>query len=307
MDNYYKNNALIFLILSAIIIFVFVFFQVKPSDIKNNPDTVKENAETKTQQTEWQQFTEKIKKNRIVNIKINPMMNFSGMSADEILSLRKKAVNNSVLFSSLKDYEPNPDVFQIEGGAQWISAHEISCNGVGKPTIGNGDSRESVGILNPELMFYLQILNLELSKRHIRCGKEDYLIPYKVTYSPKLNEITVYIDYFSFSSKTNFYYVSLHNANAHDLGYGFAYAENHENIKFLNEPNFSDIIAETYGFYHRGFSCEHPDGCNNYSPYQAEYDFNITKLPASLSIKLWKERPSSPEQPADLNYKMIFK
>lgn len=305
MNEDEKKNIIFFVILAAAIIFVFLFFRV-PQQNENSSDT--NNSVPKENRENLRAKPEKADMPKIItNIKINPMMKFSGMNRDEILALRKKAVNNSVLFSSLTDYQPSPDVYQTDDGYPWIGAHEISCNGL-TPDIGEGDSRESIGILNPELLFYIDILPFEFSQKNITCGKEDYSIPYKLIYDPQFNRISGYVDYYSIGSKAKaFYPVYFHDANARDLGYNFVYADNTENIKFMNEQNISNTVVQTKGFYHRGSSCGLPDGCNNYSPYEPAYGFRLTKLPAKINLKLWKEQPSSPFQPADINYTIIFK
>ena len=305
MNEHDKKNIIFFVILAAIIIFTLIFF--KTSSAGKNPRN--NSAPENITKTELQHVkSEKANMPKVItNIKINPMMKFSGMNKDEILALRIKAVKNSSLFSSISDYKPNPDIYQIDDGYPWIGAYEISCNGM-TPNIGEGASRESAGILNPELLFYIDIPDFGFSKKNIPCGKEDYMIPYKLVYDPEFNKITASVDYYSLGSKSKaFYPIYFHDANAHDLGYNFVYADITKNIKFLNEQNISNTVVQTKGFYHRGFSCELPEGCNNYSPYEPTYGFRLTKLPAEINLKLWKKQPSSTSQSADINYTMIFK
>lgn len=281
------------LVLIAFIIAMFVTF-VKDSFIESKhrmsePPAVEQQSEN------------------IVNIRITPMREFSGMSAEEVLNLRKNAVKNSVVFSSIKNYKPNPDVYQIEDGLQWISAYEISCNGSeNNPDIGRGDSRESVGILNPEMMFHIIVASLKSKERNY-CSDADYLIPYKLTYNPKTNTINSFINYTAFRDKhQSFRNIVPGDANAHDLGYNWVYADLSNNIRYKYDDNISNRIIQTKGFYHRGYACGLPEGCNNYSPYEQGYEFYLTDLPAMINIKLWKSKPLTKNQKAELNYRMIF-
>ena len=242
-----------------------------------------------------------------VNINIEPLEEFSGLSAKDILDMRTEAVKSSPLFVNRKDYTPNPDVFRIEDGLQWISAHQISCNGTeNNPDIGKGPSRESLGVLNPELMFYITVPGFKFSKRNIPCGKEDYMLPYKANYTPKDNTIHVFIKYANLKQKLGYFgNIVIVDANAHDLGYNFVYADNTSNVLFYVDK-FDKEIIKTRGYYHRGYACGLHEGCNNYSPFETGYQFYLTDLPAKLHIKLWNQQPTYTSQEADLNYEMIF-
>jgi len=86
----------------------------------------------------------------IQDIKIRPMTKLSGLSREEIFSLRKKYVQESLIFGNLKNYSPNENVYKIEDNLPWISAQEIVENGVNNnPNIGVGNSRHSLNINNP--------------------------------------------------------------------------------------------------------------------------------------------------------------
>lgn len=244
----------------------------------------------------------------LVNIPVRHMVKLSGMSKAEVLALRKKAVSSSFLFANNTNYVPSSEVFQIDDGLQWIGAHEVSCNGAdNNPSIGEGDSRESVGILNPELMLYLNVPNYLFAKGEMGCSEVDYLIPYKITYSKETKTINAHINYTAFKEKNKvFYGIVLEDANAHDLGYNYVKATHTRNVRFKEQNNFSTDVIQARGFYHRGGSCGLPEGCNNYSPYESAYHFYLTALPASIDVKLWKKEPFMPSQQADLNYRLIF-
>ena len=77
------------------------------------------------------------------------------MSRAEILNLRRRAVLTSPIFSNM-DYEPNPEVFRIADGMPWISLDgALHFNKIPIEKRSEGLSRESIGILNPELLYYI--------------------------------------------------------------------------------------------------------------------------------------------------------
>ena len=247
------------------------------------------------------------KNDEVVNINIEPLEEFSGLSVNEILKMRTEAVKSSPLFVNRTDYEPSQNVFRIEDGLQWMSAHQLSCYGTNNnPDIGKGPSRESVGILNPELMFYNSVLGFNFSERNIACTKDDYLLPYKANYTPANNTIHVYLRYKPLKEKLGYFgNIDISDANAHDLGYNYVFADSTSNIRFKVDK-FDKEIIKTRGYYHRGYACGLQEGCNNYSPYETGYEFYLTDLPAKLHIKLWNQEPATTMQEADLNYEMIF-
>lgn len=238
---------------------------------------------------------------------LRDMQPFSGLSKNEILQKRTDAVRRSIVFGDA-DYTPSPAVFQIEDGAPWIGAYEVSCNGTDRsPDIGAGASRESLGILNPELLFYVLIPSFGFKYKGGYCSPVDYLAPYSVDYDAVARTITARIDVTSFYRKNGYYsVVILADANARDLGYRYAFATQADNIVFKDGSNLSTRIIATAGFYHRGGSCGKSGGCNNYSPYERGYHFNLADAPASLTVKLWKDRPSDERQPADMTYRLLF-
>ena len=271
----------------------------------NKPKPVRTNREnTPYKQIELNDYD---KNKEVVNINIEPLEELSGLSAKEILNMRTEAVKSSPIFVNRQDYIPSPEVFLIEDGLQWISAHQVSCYGTNNnPDIGKGKSRESLGILNPELMFYITVPGFNFSKRNMSCGKEDYMLPYKANYTPKDNTIHVFVKYSNLKQKLDYFgNIVIVDANAHDLGYNYVFADSTSNIRFKVDK-FDKEIIKTRGYYHRGYACGLQEGCNNYSPFETGYEFYLTDLPAKLHIKLWNQEPVSTSQEADLNYEMIF-
>lgn len=247
-----------------------------------------------------------------ITVDLSELEEFSGLSRSEIIRKRYEAVMSSPLYEFLdEDYSHNPDVFQIQDQAPWISAHEISCYGMrGNKNISQGPSRESLGILNPELLLHLEILSYQFDKTGNGCSEVDYLIPCLVTYDEDNKRIKAYIDYSSFLKKNkSLYNISLMDANAHDLGYNYVFATTEDKDKLIwkSPENVTTSIIQTQGYYHLGLNvCQEIGGCNNYSPSQPGYDFHLSALPLELHFKLWKERPTSADNEADFNYHLIF-
>ena len=253
-----------------------------------------------------------------VSFFLSDLQEFSGLSADTILLKREVAVETSPLFELLgKVYSPNPKVFQIEDKAPWISAYEISCYGMdGNYNIDKGPSRESLGILNPELLLHLEVLNYAFYNKGKECSPVDYLIPYTASYDPDKKLITARIDYSAFLQKNKSYYnASLMDANARDLGYNYVFAveapqeadETSSRFLWKEARNVTNTVIQTGGYYHLGKNvCQEIGGCNNYSPPQPGYEFYVKKLPAELHFKLWKNLPSSVDDAPDISYHLIF-
>jgi len=155
-------------------------------------------------------------------------------------------------------------------------------------------------------MYYIVVPSFEFGKKGIECSKDDYALPYRAYYTKSDNTIHAHIKYKPIKDKKGYFSnIVIADANAHDLGYNYAFANNTSNIRFKVDKFTSEPIT-TRGYYHRGFACRLQDGCNNYSPYETGYEFYLNDLPAKLNIKLWNQRPQTVSDTADLNYEMIF-
>ena len=240
-------------------------------------------------------------------IYLNSMSELSGLSKAEILDIRKKAVNNSIIFSDIKNYEPNSDVYKIQDNLPWISAYEISKNGTEKNlNIGVGASRHSTMIKNPEIL--LGYIIPEYNFKNIEPDEVEYFFPKKITWDEKSKTIKIYFDYTSFIKRHNYSNITVYtdDTNARDLGYNWIYCTKKEGAMFNAVNNISKVPYKLKGYYHRGFACGLESGCNNYSPMQSEMIFKIISKNAILKFKFWKNKPFTPLQKADINYEMHF-
>lgn len=248
----------------------------------------------------------------IVNVPINQMTDLTPMSKEEILNLRKKMVKNSTVFSKIKNYSPNPDVYRIEEGLPWISAYEITKYGTkNSEDIGKGPSRSSMLINNPELLigFLIPEYNFE---EYARGDKEpnyiDYLFPKKITWDEKSKTIRAYFNLRKLLRRRSDYTITFYadDTNARDFGYNWAWCEKNFGAEFLSENNITVEPQEIYGYYHRGYACGVEGGCNNYSPHQNNLYFNLKTPDTFLRFKFWKKKPFSKNQKADIYYEMWF-
>lgn len=250
--------------------------------------------------------------NEVVNIPISPLKELSGLSKAEILKLRTDAVNTSPIFSDMS-YEPSPEVFKIDDGMPWISVYSaLNWAKATDEQKARGVSRDSAGILNPELLYYVSATQGQNADVHYVVLYKDFdFLPYKAEYNPATKTITVHIKN-DRVEHGRYQTISLADANAHDLGYNYAYMNSYNNIGFYTEKNYRNNslksgIKRITGWYMHGPACGLPGGCNNYAPYWQYYnEFYLDGLPASINIKLWKNKPENVNQDADINYQMIF-
>ncbi|MBQ8847507.1 MAG: hypothetical protein IJ003_01015 [Candidatus Gastranaerophilales bacterium] len=243
-------------------------------------------------------------------IKINPMTKLSGLSRKDIFAQRKKYVNSSLVFSHLKNYSPNEDVYRIEDDLAWISAYEIAKNGVkNNPNVGLGDSRHSISINNPELLlsFIVPQFNEGIDKNNF--STTSYFHPTKILWNKKERTIEAFFDITAFKKHhPKFQEVTMYpdETNARDFGYNWVYAPESMGLFFKDrQNNIERRLYRMQGYYHKGYSCGLKEGCNNYSPYQEDMVFTIIDT-GYLKLKLWKNKPLSVLKNADMTYIMHF-
>ena len=256
----------------------------------------------------------------VIEIKVNPMECFSGKTRQEIYDIRKKYVAESIFKSD--NYEPSDKVFGgIQDGKPWRSIFtEFCCYSYSKQTETKGYSEESRFIDNPALLvavksgWYYYIDKFEKGDtEHSKCfSSMSYFMPDKITYCKNKRLITVYYDYIhNFRMPPVSLYLT--TINAQDFGYNYGkMVKNGDLIFFQPKDNISTRVYEFQDFIHTGNSCGVPGGCNNASPYIRGYDFYPTisdtaRRPVNIDIKLWKQKPKSDEDEADMNYRIVFK
>jgi len=242
-----------------------------------------------------------------VSIDIQPPVELDWKSKSEVLQLRATAVQqHTELLAS--EYVPDEYVFgQIVDGLPWWGMEGQYFYGNGERSIA-GPSEESRFILNPYLLvaasFYgwLQgrIAETELSTYPLTCH------PHDLRWWPREARAEVTYDAECVNKGQNYTFVLIaYNARDFNLNYIFVSYQDSLNI---TKPEIPTVPLANPQFIHQGNSCGYPGGCNNMSPYTPEIEgLEITELPAQVIIWLWKRKPASPEQTADMTFVLHFR
>ena len=240
-------------------------------------------------------------------IPVRGLVALSGASRQAVFDLRKEAVSQSPF--AQENYKPLEAVFgDIVSGKPWYALS--LCRGKDHaPT--EGPSEETRFINNPTALVAVQPYVIYINDMSYEwCFKDDYnTLIQKITFDGPHKEITVtYLDL----PDINAHYL-LNGINARDLGYPFVYVDlGHSTYKisFPHTPNAATDVYEFRDFLHVGGSCGVEGGCNNGSPYQPEAEFDRpakkSSAPREIYLKLWKERPSSPQDEPDLVERIII-
>ncbi len=232
-------------------------------------------------------------------IPVNGTTALSYKSKQEVFEARKKYVSESLF--AYPGYEPSDKVFgQIEDGKPWISISMGRKNGISET---DGLSEESRFINNPSLLVAADYSHITMSADE----RYNYLnaMPSSIKYNKEENLIEVI--YPNMHVRGNY---DLNGLNARDFGYKYALLDNDKskNVKMKEYSNISNTIVEFKNFIHTGKSCGVSGGCNNGSPYQPMliFEYPDQSLEVVLYIKLWREKPSNYNAPADINEKITI-
>lgn len=234
---------------------------------------------------------------------INPVSDYDDLSKEDIYSLRKRYVAQSLF--AYDGYEPSDEVFgQIESYKPWYGLTYSGCiaSAIGTEKVFAGPSEESRFVNNPNMLVGVANGSKRAPLEHPACFDKDFwAMPVSMSYDSDTKTVTAVYD-FRYKG-----YYSLNGINARDLGYRYVYAEKSDNFIFRNEPNITGDVFEFVDFIHLGGSCQYKDGCNNGSPRQDYLNFTFNDYPAELKLKLYRNRPKSFKQAADINYRIIFR
>ncbi len=250
---------------------------------------------------------------------VNPPSEYNNLRKDEIYSLRKAYVKDSLFDTD--DYEPNERVFgQIQDYKPWWGSQKcrpLNYSGDYHESI-EGESKQSIQINNPNALVGLSspYIPWDVEENADFCNSEySRFIPKALKYSKKDNLIVAEYEvskefpniYVNISGKGYRYPIQLSGLNALDFGYKYIYAFDTKNI----DMTYSDNITQTPGMFrdyiHVGGSCGYEGGCNNISPMQNDKMISVKALPAEINLKLWKKQPHDKYSKADMYYRIIFK
>lgn len=250
-------------------------------------------------------------------LEINPPVDLNFLDRESVFALRKEYVSRS-LFAK-EDYKPedSPVLSGIQSEKPWVGLFSEGKYLSKKFKINQGVSEESRFLNNPNVLVGLAISTVQT------CAKDEdnpalTTLPKKLSWVPDLKTVVVEYnlsDYYKVAlcegQRTRKHEFRLTGINARDLGYPFVYANELENITFLNEGNISSSPAELSDYIHTGGACGLEGGCNNGSPYQPNLVFYLNRLPekakTSMRLKLWKKAPLNALAPADANLLMLFR
>lgn len=285
-------------------------------DYKKLKEIEKAEAIKKEQLRIEKQKAEAEKKARLIKIPFNEPQNLNNKYKEEILLLRKIAVFKSIFGD--KQYNPSYEVFgQIESNKPWNSMRQCRYDSTGLSHIA-GPSEEGRYIENPALLVGVEYGFYGHSCEERKTYELPYSKPESITYDKKEKEIEVVYGGLPYCTANGTHY-GFKGLNARDLGYKYVYIDKEKStfdLNFVEKINASNSIHEFQDFIHVGGSCGHKEGCNNASPDQPPLNFyypctsrdNQKIIPnKTIYIKLWKNRPNSPQDKPDMTEKIVFK
>jgi hypothetical protein len=300
----------------ALIIAIMIFTIVKPA-IDNNKILNVDNKVNQNLPTE-NKINQNLNTNdEIVQLKVNLPTELNYKRKDEIYSIRRSYVKNS-LFAT-KNYQPNENVFgAIEDYKPWwgnIRCKQLNHKSDNSENI-KGTSQQSIQINNPDALVGLKSIYLMYDRHNNNFCSSDYarFIPQSLKYSQNNNliiaEYGVSRDflntYVQVDGEKRRFPLQLSGLNALDFGYKYVYAFDTKNIEMVNSENITQNVGEFIDFLHTGGSCGYNGGCNNLSPMQNDKMITVEYLPAEINLKLWKNQPVTPYQKADMYYRIKF-
>ena len=248
-------------------------------------------------------------KNRI-SVKINPLTDFNYKSKSEIYAVREKFVQQSIFKN--KNYKPNEEVFgDMATGMPWVSIMYQNYETDRKhPHFGL--SEESRFINNPSGLVMLNMdADILVNEKIVSAANVSatttkdiknsmLLLPESITYIKNKNTVLIKysINTFFYSLKDTvknnrqYYKVfCLDCLNARDFGYNWIFAYDSKNISF-NENSVKDKAVELKNKIALVKYENEEYGVNNSIMNSKELFFGIISLPASINLKLWKNKPN---------------
>jgi hypothetical protein len=242
-----------------------------------------------------------------IPIPINPLMKFDGYTKRQICDLRKSEVARHPEIVS-DEYQPDDRVFRlIEDGKPWWGLEGIYFYGDGMQGIA-GLSEESRFIPNPYLLVGLR--ESVSNRGHQPDGSIGYFpTPRDLSWNASGASAHVVYDVSShFDFTVNHHYPS-QNAhelefvlyNADDLGFKY-FSLDPAKSRGVQQEASAGIPAPMRQFIHCGGSCGYPGGCNNMSPFAPEFMIQVPVLPAKAVLKLWKAKPETADDSADMTF-----
>jgi hypothetical protein len=256
-----------------------------------------------------------------VEIPLTPLADFNFKPKAEILSMRKTEVMKHADLLKGK-YVPNDAVFgQITDRRPWWGTIGQAYYGAGAKSI-TGQAIQSQYILNPFLLAGLfstpslpkdKVSEADLTRKSYPTSYQASGLRWWPAQSKA--EVTYAISSYKSQMCSLFGYTSyditgdyaLELINARDLGLNYVYIPPSWLYNMTAGAPMKGPIAIPH-YIHCGGSCGYPGGCNNKSPACSALDsFQITRLPARLTLMFWKKAPTTGREPADMTFTINYR
>ena len=309
-----KINNFVLLSVACLLLALFAlkyYFDSKVNSAPNKTENAIVSSVSKAMQANGSSNSKNILPESDMEVNVNYPVSLSYKSKEDILALRKKYVQKSIF--NISNYQPSDEVFgQIVSGKPWYSL-EICKDINTKLAKVDGASEEARFIVNPTMLVAIEypFLWSDTDNSEFCNSAVNQLIPTRILYSKSKNEITVRYAQLPFGANEPYFY-DLNGINANDLGYKYVYVDLSKSTfkpRFTNSSNNAAIeVQEFQNFIHLGSSCKHDGGCNNGSPRQPNLEFNLNQGEGKgeIYIKLWRSKPASVNQEADITEKIII-
>ncbi|TWU11480.1 hypothetical protein CA54_02870 [Symmachiella macrocystis] len=245
-------------------------------------------------------------------IPIAPVSSFGGMTVEEILRLRVKAVWQQPLLIGI-NYRPSEAVFcRLRSRSAWRELPGES------QSVSDAEPELSAGseyVLNPYLLVAAklapppvepnvdasagQLFPISLSWESNQCrATAVYDVSRDLRHSERLDVEPVSLDEIS---------LQLVGMNARDMNLNYAaILPNEANGVWLPQKLSEAVLIEQY--LRHDPHCGAPGGCNEVSPPQKEFTgLRLTDLPARMTIRLWRDRPESPDAAPEMRFVLEFR
>ncbi|MBI5839719.1 MAG: hypothetical protein HZB19_06425 [Chloroflexi bacterium] len=235
-----------------------------------------------------------------LNIAIQEPLELDFKSKAEVLQIRSDTVQKYPQLLA-REYIPFEAVFgQIVDGLPWWGLAGQIYYGRGLQSI-EGESEETRFILNPYLLVAADFYWTDGSMDAVS-ALSFYCAPRGLYWRPRDAAAEVTYDADCITQPHHAPYFDLIAYNARDFNLNYIYVSYPDSLN-LTKSQAPDEPYANPQFIHRGNSCGYPGGCNNMSPQTPEIGrIRIIDFPASLVIWLWKDQPTSIEQPADMTF-----
>ncbi len=249
----------------------------------------------------------------VENISINQPIELNYKSKEEIFNIRKYYVEQSIFADS--NYQPSEEVFGgIEDGKPWIALDDCVDYSTNYHANIAGPSLHSKSLINPSIpvmIDYPFYISNSPDENYVCVQMPKIMVPLSAKYSKENKEVEISYRPLIQTRGGAYQFTAV---NARDFGYNYIYLDKSKstyNINFVDNDNISTSVKDISDFIHLGTACRIEGGCNNWSRMREDFQFTLSTLASgvanpSLYFKLWKTMPSSPQDEADLNVKIIF-